>query len=248
MAKGRMLQNRISKSNKLASLSSDTVRLLYTWILSHLDCNGSFYADPVMVNNLVFTRLGHSVKTVANALDELESVGLIVRYKADGETYLNYPDFFDKQPKLHPEREGSSDIPKITHELIQSNAHSDLPNIRIREEEDKKKNKSNAQKRGDDEFEIFWKKYPRKVNRKEALSAFKKAQFDSFEIIIEAIEKQKHSEQWIRDGGKYIPYPSSWLNKERWKDEGIDQHPLAGKVSDKTIRNIETFNTWRPPV
>ena len=24
-------------------------------------------------------------------------------------------------------------------------------------------------------------------------------------------------------------------------------HPLSGKVSDKTIRNIETFNNWRPP-
>ena len=33
MAKGRMLQNRISKSNKIASLSSDTVRLLYTCLL-----------------------------------------------------------------------------------------------------------------------------------------------------------------------------------------------------------------------
>jgi hypothetical protein len=99
MAKGRMLQNRISKSQKLAALSSDTARLLYTWMLSHLDCNGNFYADPVMVNNLVFTRLGHSVKIVSAILDELEAAGLIVRYKCGDETYLNYPDFFDKHPK-----------------------------------------------------------------------------------------------------------------------------------------------------
>ena len=117
-----MLQNRISKSNKIASLSSDTVRLLYTWLLSHLDVNGNFYADPVMVNNLVFTRLGHSIKTVSSALDELTEKGLIVRYQVNGEIYLNYPDFFEKQPKLNPDREGTPDIPNITPESILINS------------------------------------------------------------------------------------------------------------------------------
>ena len=243
MAKGRMLQNRISKSQKMSLLSSDTVRLLYTWMLSHLDVNGNFYADPVMVNNLVFTRLGHSVKTVANALDELEQVGLILRYNVNGESYLNYPDFNDKQPKLNPSKEGISDIPELTQALIQSNADAKVPNIReekikIREE------KITAQSDG---FDDFWMSYPKKVNKKEALSAWKKAKRPELDIIIQAIEKQKLSDQWMKDGGQYIPYPSSWLNKERWNDEGIEQHPLAGKVSDKTIRNIETFNNWRPP-
>ena len=80
-----MLQNRISKSRKMASLSGDTVRLLYTWMLSHLDVNGNFYADPIMVNNLVFTRLGHSVKIITSALNELEEKGLIIRYKINGD-------------------------------------------------------------------------------------------------------------------------------------------------------------------
>lgn len=220
MARGRMLQNRISKSQKLSSLSSDTARLLYTWMLSHLDCNGNFYADPVMVNNLVFTRLGHSVKTISAILDELHASGLIVRYKCGDETYLNYPDFFDKQPKLHPEREGNSDIPNITHELIQHNANSDLPNISIREEEDKKKiSKCSSQGLVKDGFEDFWKIYPRKVNKKEALASWKKAKTPEIDIIIKSIEKQKTSDQWLKDNGQFIPYPSTWLNQERWNDE-----------------------------
>ena len=129
-----MLQKRISKSNKMVSLSSDTVRLLYTWLLAHLDINGNFYADPVMVNNLVFTRLGHSVKTVANALDELEANGLIVRYVVDGEQYLNYPDFFEKQPKLQPDKEGRPEIPNITPELLQSYSRVTPPQNKIKEE------------------------------------------------------------------------------------------------------------------
>jgi hypothetical protein len=117
-----MLQNRISKSQKLASLSSDTVRLLYTWMLSHLDVNGNFYADPVMVNNLVFTRLGHSVDNIAAALDELEASGLIIRYQVGNETYLNYPDFQEKQPKINKDKEGKPDIPLYTPDKLRSNA------------------------------------------------------------------------------------------------------------------------------
>ena len=37
--------------------------------------------------------------------------------------------------------------------------------------------------------------------------------------MIQAVEKQKQSTQWQRDGGQYIPHPATWLNQERWEDE-----------------------------
>ena len=39
------------------------------------------------------------------------------------------------------------------------------------------------------------------------------------ETIINALIAQKKTEQWTRDGGKYIPHASTWLNQERWNDE-----------------------------
>lgn len=212
-----MLQNRISKSNKIASLSSDTVRLLYTWLLSHLDINGNFYADPVMVNNLVFTRLGHSVKTISSALDELANIGLVIRYQINGETYLNYPDFFEKQPKLLPYREGVSDIPILTQESLMSNSCVTSHNII---ESNIIQSNITKHKFSEPGFDEFWKAYPRKVNKKEAQSVWSKAVIPSLDIILTAVEKQKQSDQWLKDDGKFIPYPSSWLNKERWNDEG----------------------------
>lgn len=122
MATGRMLQKRISNSRKMSILSSDGARLLYTWMLAHLDVNGCFYADPVLVNNIVLTRLGKTPKDVQKYLDELEQAGCIKRYTTDGEQYLIYPDFFEKQKGLRPDREGNSDIPQPTPEQIQSNA------------------------------------------------------------------------------------------------------------------------------
>jgi uncharacterized protein YdaU (DUF1376 family) len=95
-------------------------------------------------------------------------------------------------------------------------------------------------------FEDFWKTYPRKVNKKEAQAVWDKSNLPSLEIIITAIEKQKKSDQWLSDNGKFIPYPASWLNKEKWNDEEIEPHPLAGKVSDKTIQNIEMLKDWEP--
>jgi len=133
MARGRMLQNRISKSKKLSGLSSDTVRLLYTWMLSHLDVNGNFYADPVMVNNLVFTRLGHSAETINAALCELDEVGLIRIFEFKGEYYLNYPDFNEKQPKINKEREGKPDIPEFNQELLKSYSRPDQTQTKLRE-------------------------------------------------------------------------------------------------------------------
>lgn len=29
----------------------------------------------------------------------------------------------------------------------------------------------------------------------------------------------KQTEQWKKDNGKYVPYPATWLNQERWTDE-----------------------------
>jgi len=223
MASGRMLQNRVSKSNKLASLSSDTARLLYTWMLSHLDVNGNFYADPVMVNNIVFCRLGHSVKVVSGCLDELEAVGLIVRYKIDDEIYLNYPDFQEKQPKLNAYKEGKPDIPILTQESRITNACV-TPAQEKRREVKRREVKTTKREEPKPGFEDFWIKYPRKVNRTEAIQAWNKANIPSMEFILNAIDRQKQSEQWNADGGKYIPYPSSWLNKERWHDE----LPIAG--------------------
>lgn len=122
MATGRMLQKRISNSRKMALLSSDGARLLYTWMLSHLDVNGCFYGDPVMVNNIVFTRLGKTPKEIQRYLDELEEAQLILRYKVDDEVYLYYPDFIEKQPGLRTNREGHSDIPSYTPEARRSYA------------------------------------------------------------------------------------------------------------------------------
>ena len=44
--------------------------------------------------------------------------------------------------------------------------------------------------------------------------------------MLSAIEAQKKSEQWTRDNGQFIPYPSTWLNRGQW-DDVIDNMSTA---------------------
>ncbi len=72
-------------------------------------------------------------------------------------------------------------------------------------------------------FAGFWAFYPRKVDRKKAIRAWDRLK-PSDELIDEmasALKWQTRTEQW-QEIDK-IPYPSSWLNGERW----TDQRPTA---------------------
>jgi hypothetical protein len=98
-------------------------------------------------------------------------------------------------------------------------------------------------------FEQFYKSYPKKKSRGQAEKAFSKINPDEQLLtkILESVERAKKSEDWIKEKCKYIPHPATWLNAKGWLDEEPETHPLAGKVSDKTIQNIESFKDWRPP-
>ena len=50
---------------------------------------------------------------------------------------------------------------------------------------------------------------------------------DQLAAMLAAIEQQRASPQWAKDGGQYIPNPATWLRQGRWEDE-----PLSPPQSD----------------
>lgn len=70
-------------------------------------------------------------------------------------------------------------------------------------------------------FAEFWKAYPKKVGKASCLKAWKKLKPNTglFNHIMVSLEAQKRTEQWQRDGGRFIPNPLTWLNQGRWDDE-----------------------------
>lgn len=68
-----------------------------------------------------------------------------------------------------------------------------------------------------EDFELFWKSYPRHEAKSSAMKAFKKVKVD-INILLQAIAQQKNSKQW-KDN--IIPHASTWLNQSRWEDEVV---------------------------
>ncbi len=81
----------------------------------------------------------------------------------------------------------------------------------------------------DSDFSLFWKAYPRRKNKGQAIKAWKATQKARpvISVIIAAIKSQCASRQWTSDGGKFIPYPASWLNGMRWEDEPDSQQQVT---------------------
>ena len=66
-------------------------------------------------------------------------------------------------------------------------------------------------------FERFWTKYPRKLGKAEAFQEWQAINPDDTlaEKIILAVQAWKRSEQWTKDGGKFIVYPVRFLKYRR---------------------------------
>lgn len=73
----------------------------------------------------------------------------------------------------------------------------------------------------DADFQQFWSAYPRKKNKDDARKAYKKRHNDMPPIsdLIIIIENNKQTTAWTDDGGQYIPYPATWINRGGWQDE-----------------------------
>ncbi|MFW9595804.1 MAG: helix-turn-helix domain-containing protein [Macromonas sp.] len=116
---------------------------------------------------------------------------------------------------------GGEKHPPINQEFNQEDKHSPKPPATPGAERD-----SSAS------FAAFWKHYPKKVGKDAAEKAWaRKVKADDVEAVMDALDKQRSSEQWTQDGGRFIPNPATWLNQGRWKDEGVDVDEPSGRSS-----------------
>jgi len=71
-------------------------------------------------------------------------------------------------------------------------------------------------------FDDFWKIYPRRVGRMKAERAWKKIHPNEQAAVIHGVELWKQTYQWKCGGGMFIPYASTFLHQQRWRDEPWD--------------------------
>ena len=90
-------------------------------------------------------------------------------------------------------------------------------------------------------FDEFWAAYPRKDDKKRAWLKFKaiKNLEKVFPDIMADVENKKKSEQWNKNGGQFIPMPSTYLNNERWNDE--ETVTRQDEIESKCANELEGF-------
>jgi hypothetical protein len=89
------------------------------------------------------------------------------------------------------------------------------------------------------DFDLFWSKYPKKINKLSASKAWKKIKHNEelFNKIINSLDKHIKSVNWLKDGGQFIPHGASWLNGERWNDEVEEAQTIMFNSGGKNGEN-----------
>lgn len=85
-------------------------------------------------------------------------------------------------------------------------------------------------------FEKFYETYPRKVDRAQCLSIWKRKRLegDTGYFILDCLARWKACEQW--QNPRYISHPYTFLNQERWKDEPPAPEPTKLKPGEVRVR------------
>jgi DNA replication protein DnaC len=80
------------------------------------------------------------------------------------------------------------------------------------------------------DFEEFWREYPRKVGRMKAERTWKRMSDNERYMAIRGLRLWCQTVQWQSNGGLFVPYASTFLNQERWREE-----PWTGAFGENGI-------------
>jgi hypothetical protein len=96
-----------------------------------------------------------------------------------------------------------------------------------------------------EEFSIFWPRYPKRVARGAAWKAFKKARLRaSFEDIMRGLDRFR---QHMSDDAQFRPHAGTWLTQDRWTDDYDDppvERPHVEGRKDCTHEPKCPSNEW----
>lgn len=223
MPRIRTIKPEFWTDEKIVELSS-WARLLYIGIWNFADDNGVLEYKPKQIKLRIFPADDIFIEPL---LEELARNKLIQVYEHKNDKYLICCNLRKHQVIDKPRK---SNLPLPENYDINGNKLKSTEIMLGREGKGREKKKTCASEMREGEqktkkengFDKFWIAYPKKKAKGEAEKAWNKAkknpEFD-LAMIIKAVERQKLTQDWKKDNGQFIPYPSTWLNQKRWYDE-----------------------------
>ncbi len=220
----RIIKESICTSDTVDELSWFEECFFYRLIVN-CDDYGRMDARPQILKSRLFPlkeRL--AIKDVKDALEKLAAAGCVVLYECDGRPYLQLRTWEVHQTvrakkSRYPEPQ-ESDLQADASKCMQMQAN--VPVIQSESNPNPNTNpNTNPNPTPQADFDAFWVAYPKKVDKAKARKAWDKLRPDEALLrrMLDAITTQKRSDQWTKDGGQFIPNPTTWLNGRRWEDE-----------------------------
>lgn len=95
-------------------------------------------------------------------------------------------------------------------------------------------------------FEVFWKTYPRRQGKGAARKSFTGAVGNGADprMLIESAAAYAQNCRNIGKEAQFIPYPSVWLNQERWEDELEAAPEVRSKVDDAMRQGMQLVQMY----
>lgn len=256
------MPNRIIRESICTSDSVDQM----TWfeecfwqrLIVNCDDYGRFDARLTVIKSRLFPLKDRmSLKDIEGALDKLEKLGCIIFYEYNKKPYLFIPTWETYQTvrakrSKYPApdeylqsseiicKQMQADVSGCSRNPIQSESYSLSESISESLSESKTDIADKPLK--DDNFDVFWKSYPRKTAKEEARKAYaalmKKKDAPTIDRLVESVEAHKRSDDWKKDNGQYIPHPATYLRQGRYDDEVSATVGSTGQITSEFFTNL----------
>lgn len=221
----RIIKESICTSDSLDSLSWFEECFFYR-LLVNCDDYGRMDARPAVLKSRLFPLKERiALKDVKDALGKLADIGCVRLYECDGKPYLYLPawevhqSIRAKRSKYPAPDDGITCMQMNADEITCMQVNADAPVIQSESNPNPKPN-PNPNARAE-LFARFWDSYPKKKAKQDAQKAWDKLKPDEdlSETIIAAVYRLAATQDWTKDGGRYVPYPATFLNGRRWEDD-----------------------------
>ncbi len=264
MARGRLISKSLGSSRKYHALLAaggklgEFCQVLYPLLVANADECGRMPGDAFTVKNLMLPTSPRPEKDFEQALCVISGSGLIARYAVDADIFVEITDFESHQhlnlkhrgeSRYPAQSQGVAVTPQNSAELRRAPQNSAL-SLSLSLSGSLSQSCARADE-SDQLFAQFWAAYPKKKAKEDAQRAWKKLSLNSelLAVILRAVEHQRHSPDWQKDSGRYIPLPASWLNGARWTDVvdvEVDEQPTLGRANTRlaaAVANIKRSET-----